>query len=283
MLCAPVHDGKARSFCFYAAMTLSRVVLLLTAIVVFCGANAQNSKQNYPAVIKDSVERRAKAEREWRRMLDTYSVPQAPPDLYPITYTLRSLLGVTGGIKLVAESAGPASDPLTLRESVRGFIDRWREMIGADSGSLSLVSVDQSDTVQRFTYKQANYAFPIAAPAGEMVAVVSNDGKLMQLDDRLIPVVDLPLRPTIDEATAAKRLIGRVFNYTDISGREQRAVINNATDVSVKQLVVLVVEKADAIEVHLAWELNAGNSLKWTVYSDAVTGEDLRVVPNFQT
>ena len=39
---------------------------------------------------------------------------------------------------------------------------------------------------------------------------------------------------------------------------------------------------SDAIEVHLAWELVAGKSLSWTVYLDAVTGEELRIVQNFQ-
>jgi hypothetical protein len=280
-----VHVWQGRSFCFCATMILYRVVLVLIAMLVFCGASAQNSnqsKQNYPALIKDSLERRAKAEREWRRMLATYNVPQAPPDFYPITYTVRSLLGVTGGIKLTPEPIPSAADPLILREAVRGFIDRWRDMIGADSGSLSLTSVAQSGTIQRFTYRQANYAFPIASPSGEFIAVVSNDGKLMQLDDRLIPVVDLPAKPTVDKEAAAKRLVGRVFTYTDITGREQRTVIDSTNDVNVNQLVILPVGKADSIEVHLAWELNAGNSLTWTVYTDALTGEDLRVVQNFQ-
>jgi hypothetical protein len=53
--------------------------------------------------------------------------------------------------------------------------------------------------------------------------------------------------------------------------------------VSVKRLVVLPVEKSDAIELHLAWELIAGKSLSWTVYIDAVTGEELKVIQNFQT
>jgi hypothetical protein len=286
LLGAPLHDGKARSFYFCGAMILSRVGLLLIALSVFCGARAQSSnqsKQSYPAVIKDSLDRRARAEREWRRMLDTYNVPQAPPDFYPITYTPRSLIGVSGGITLNAESTQPAADPLAIREMVRGFIDRWREMIGADSSSLSLASAEESGATRRYVYKQANYAFPIAPPSGEMVIVVSSDGKLMQLDDRLIPVVELPSRPAIEDLAAAKRLVGRVFTYTDLSGKEQRTVINSTDDVAVKQLVILPVEKADAIEVHLAWELSAGNSLTWTVYTDAVTGEDLRVVQNFQT
>src|SRR5215470_3838008 len=101
-------------------MITVRLGLLFAAMLIFCGARAQTpsvSKTNYPAIIKDSTERRAKAEREWRRMLDAYGVPQTPPDLYPITYTPRSLLGVSGGIKITSQP-GAANDPegLALRE-----------------------------------------------------------------------------------------------------------------------------------------------------------------------
>jgi hypothetical protein len=47
--------------------------------------------------------------------------------------------------------------------------------------------------------------------------------------------------------------------------------------------VTLPIEKADAIEVHLAWEVVAGKSLTWTVYIDAMTGEELKVNQNFNT
>jgi len=133
------------------------------------------------------------------------------------------------------------------------------------------------------TYRQASYPFPVAGNFGEMVAVLSADGRLVQLDDRFIPLVELPLRPAIERDDAAKRVVGRTFTYTDIAGREQRAQISSRDEVTVKQLVVLPVEKGDAIEVHLAWEIVAGKSLSWTVYIDAIGGEDLRVVQNFQT
>ena len=241
------------------------------------------AKQNYPAVIKDSADRRAKAEREWRRMLDAYGVPQTPPDLHPITNTPRSLLGVSNGIKLLAAKPEPGMETFALREAMKAFIDRWRELLGIDPASISLIGADASGDTERLTYRQANYAYPVGGNFGEMVAVVSRDGRLLQLDDRFVPVVDLPLKPSVERDVAAKKVIGRTFRYTDIAGREQRTQINAPTEVSVKRLVILPIEKGDAVEVRLAWELIAGKSLSWTVYIDAVTGEDLRVVQNFQT
>jgi hypothetical protein len=263
-------------------ITLLTTVLLLTGFEVF-PQTPGTAKQNYPAVIKDSADGRAKAEREWRRMLDSYGVPQTPPDLYPITNTPRSLLGVSDGVKLLGAKPEPGTETFALREAMRGFIDRWRELLGIDPASISLVSADAAGDGERLTYRQASYAHPVAGAFGEMVAVISRDGRLMQLDDRFVPVVDLPAKPTIDRDLAAKKVVGRTFSYTDIAGRVQRSQIGAPAEVSVKRLVILPIEKGDAVEVRLAWEVIAGKSLSWTVYIDAVSGEDLRVVQNFQT
>ena len=241
------------------------------------------AKQKYPAVISDSTDRRAKAEREWRRMLDAYGVPQTPPDLYPITNTPRSLLGVSNGIQLLAGKPEPGTETFALRQAMKAFIDRWRELLGIDPALISLISADGSGDTERLTYRQASYAYPVAGNFGEMVAVVSRDGRLMQLDDRFVPSVDLPLKPSVERDLAAKKIVGRTFSYTDIAGRVQRTQIGAPAEVSVKRLVILPIEKGDAVEVRLAWEVTAGKSLSWTVYMDAVTGEDLRVIQNFQT
>jgi hypothetical protein len=217
-------------------------------------------------------------------MLDSYGVPQTPPDLYPITDTPRSLLGVTGAIKLLNYKPEPGNETLAVREAMKVFIDRWRELLGVDPAAVSLINAAQSGDTERLTYRQANYAHPIAGNFGEMVVIVSRDGRLLQLDDRFIPVVaELPLKPTTERDLAAKKIIGKTFTYSDIAGREQRTQIGTPGEVSVKRLVVLPVEKSDAIELHLAWELVAGKSLSWTVYIDAVTGEELKVIQNFQT
>jgi hypothetical protein len=268
-------------------MILTRLILLLAvALAIGCEQTPQipgAAKQNYPVFIKDSPDRRARAEREWRRMLDAYGVTQTPPDLYPITYTPRSLLGVSGSIKIMAYTPEPGSENIALRTAVRGFVDRWRELIGADPASLSLTGADESGPARRLIYRQANYAFPIAPGFGEMIVIISGDGKLVQLDDRLIPVVELPLQPAIERGDAARRVVGRSFTYSDIAGRDQQERIDTVDAVSVKQLVTLPLEKADAIEVHLAWEIVAGKSLTWTVYIDAMTGEELKVTQNFNT
>ena len=265
------------------SLTLILTTILLSAACEPSPQVPSAGKQGYPAVIRDSADRRAAAEREWRRMLDAYGVAQTPPDLYPITNTPRSLLGVSGGIKLLTYKPERGNETFALRETLKTFIDRWRDLLGADPTTISLVSSDHSGDTQRLTFRQANYAYPVAGNFGEMVAVISGDGRLIQLDDRFVPIVDLPLKPSIERDIATKKVVGRTFGYTDAAGREQRTQIAEATEVAVKRLVVLPIEKGDAIEVHLAWELVAGKSLSWTVYMDAVTGDEIKVVQNFQT
>src|ERR1700738_4348830 len=84
---APKREHRGARVCFWAAMNLLTVTCLTGALLMTgCETAPQvpgTAKQNYPAVIKDSNDQRAKAEREWRRMLDAYGVPQTPPDLYP--------------------------------------------------------------------------------------------------------------------------------------------------------------------------------------------------------
>ena len=75
---------------------------------------------------------------------------------------------------------------------------------------------------------------------GELVAVLSPDGRLLQLDDRFIPTVELPTRPQVEREVARKKVVGRTFTYTDIAGRPQQmsiSVIRVAQTFSVAWLV----------------------------------------------
>ena len=280
------HRG-ARS-CFCANMNSFRLILSILVTTLLVGGiaspqTASKSQKNYPAIIKVSAEHRARAERIWRRMLDVYNVPQTPPDLYPITDTPRTLLGVSGGIKIMAAAPEPGTESLALREAMKGFIERWRDLLNADPTAVSLVGANPSETSTRLTYRQANFAFSVAGTFGELVAVLSPDGRLLQLDDRFIPTVELPTRPQVEREGARKKVVGRTFTYTDIAGRPQQMSISSLAEVTVKEPVIFPIAKGDSIEVHLAWQLVAGTSLSWTIYIDAITGEELKVVQNFQT
>src|SRR6266540_2789840 len=108
--------------CFCATMNPLRVIffILVATLLAACDSSPKvpnTTPKNYPVIIRDNADNRAKAEREWRRMLDAYTVAQTPPDLHPVIYTPRSLLGVTGSIKLLAARPEPGNETIALREA----------------------------------------------------------------------------------------------------------------------------------------------------------------------
>ncbi|HEY7545061.1 MAG TPA: hypothetical protein VID27_09275 [Blastocatellia bacterium] len=264
-------------------MILFRLSFLMTFILAFGGYQSQQTPkagQSYASVIKDSQEKCAKVEREWRRMLEAYNAPASKPDLHPITCAPRSLGEAADKINIISKKTG---QDLDLRAAVKQFIDRWRDLLGADPDSVSLLEVAEAGEVRRLTFKQSNYPFPVAGSFGEMIFTLSGEGRLIQLEDRFIPLVEVPTRPEYQRDAARKKVTGRSFSYRDAAGREQREQISSEDEVTVKQLVVLPLEKGNQIEVRLAWEIVAGRALSWTVYIDAMTGEELKVTQNFQT
>jgi hypothetical protein len=262
------------------------LILFATAsFAVGCAPAAQtpNGKaKSYPATIQPSPEKQEQAEREWRRLLELQSLPALPPDLDPITHTPRSLSTLPNGIKLTTTSPAAGSETIAIREAARRFLDRWRDLLRADPQAVSLIKNDTTNGIHRLTFKQADYPFPVAGGYGELVMVIASDGTLRQLEDRFIPVVELPFTPVITRDVVVERVANRVFRYADIAGREQQARIP-ASEVSVKGLVIVPVEKNNRLEVYLAWEVVAGASRSWTVYLDAIEGLEVKVVQNFTT
>jgi hypothetical protein len=240
------------------------------------------AEKGYPPVIQDSPDRREKAELDWRRLLDAYNLPPTPPDLYPVTYTPRSLLGVSGGIKFVTLTRSNESPNLSLREAAKGFIERWHDLIGVESAGMSLAAVSATIGATQFTYKQSNYPFPLAGEYGEMTLTVSSEGRITQLDDRFIPVVELPVRPQIDKETAIKKVLGKSLTLTDKNGRRQQVAVSGTADISGAQVVVLAIQKGNGLEVHLAWLLCPAKAQGWSIYIDAVKGQELRLAESAQ-
>jgi hypothetical protein len=238
--------------------------------------------KKYPAMIQASTQRQAQAEREWRRLLETYGAPSVQPDFYPVTLTPRSLQGIQGGIKIITTPIQPGTEEVTIREAARKFIDRWRDLLGVDPAKLSLVSDTHAPEGHRLTYKQSDYPFSIAGNFGEMTLLISKDGRLVQLDDRFIPLVELPLKPVMERQAVVQRVANRTFTYSTIAGQPQSVKLS-ADEIVVKELVIFPVEKGNTIEVHLAWEITAGKSLIWNVYLDAIDGADLSVIQKFNT
>ena len=275
----------------------ARLVVALVAAVVplaACGSSVRTTvpsggdssvPENYPVNILDSKERREAAVAAWQQLFKDYGVPaggQRVPELYPFTYTPQSTLG-TGPIRLVPAAGEPLDEERT-RLLLRQFITERADLLGVKPENLSLDGVmNAGQNARKYVFLQAGYPHPIASPWGRLEIIVTNGGEIIQLMDTAVPVVELPVEPRIAREEAQRRVVGTTFTYGDIAGRPQTLTISDPAQVRVEQLVVYPEMTEAALRMRLVWRVMAGEGLSWTVYVDAVTGETIATVQNFQT
>jgi hypothetical protein len=272
----------------------SQVVLFLI-VCLFCACAApgqvsvntpQGGGQSYPPVVEDTPARQQAAEEAWKKFLEEFRLPEATPDREAALNTPRTLPTAFAG-RIYLNSRGVAYDAMEAKNSLRRFLERARSVLGPDPNlamkDLSLVSFSDDGTFYRATYRQASYAFPIANGYGELSLVVGKDSTLLQWGSRLIPFVELPVRAEIAPKSLVEKLMGREFTYFNIAGQPMRYRVEKREEISVKDLVVYPKITGKRMTIHLAYPIEVGRGMSWTVYIDAINGQELSVVQSFAT
>lgn len=251
------------------------------------------AKDNYPPVIEASPARAQAAEDTWNQFLSEYKLSFAAPDLEPILYTPRSLpAGLANQISLqpLDQKASPALDEAQAKEYLRRFIDKYHAVLAGDQRAsalslkdISLITFANEGNLYRAVYRQMNYPYPIGNGYGELRIVLSKAGALLQLSSRLIPAVEFPVRPKLEPATITNKLIGREFTYSNFAGQPLTYKVAQASEINLKELIVFPKVAEQKIKLHLVYPVEVGRGTTWTVYVDAVTGEEVEVKQNFQS
>lgn len=270
-------------------------LVLFLFVCLFCACAApgqisvntpQGAGQSYPPVVEDSPARQQAAEEAWKKFLADFRLPEATPDREPVLNTPRALPTAFAG-RIYLNARGVAYDAMEAKDSLRRFLEKARTVLGPEPNlamkDLSLISFADDGTFYRATYRQASYAFPIANGYGELSLVVGKDSTLLQWGSRMIPVVELPVRAEIAPNTLVDRLIGREFTYSSFAGQPMRYRAEKREEISVKDLVVYPKITGKRISIHLAYPVEVGQGMTWTVYIDAINGQELNVVQNFNT
>ncbi len=256
-----------------------------------CGSSIQttvpagtDTPANYPFTLVDTPEHRDAMSSEWSRLFDAYSVPaerRKIPDLTPVLHTPQSILGI-GPIRLGTSAAGKLEDS-EIRLLLRKFIVDYAQLLGVAPSTLSLEGVAPVGGMgSRYTFIQNGFAHPIAPPAGRLEFIVSPAGEMIQMSVTSIPQADLP-EPRLTRAAAGERILGSSFTYGDKAGRPMTETITDPNQVLVKRLVVYPQTTDSTVAIRLCWEVEVGEGMTWTVYVDAVTGQTVGTVQNFQT
>jgi hypothetical protein len=247
----------------------------------------QGKELIYPPRFEAPPDRGQQVQDAWKNLLDDLNLPFSKLDLDPALNTPRSLPAELVGRINIAKKNG-AFGELEAKESLRTFIERARGILIGDPRDssqgvkdLSLASFTKDGNSYRVVYQQASYPFPVANGFGELTLTVDRTASLIAWSSRLIPKLDLPASPSIDPEELVGKLIDREFTYTTIAGMLQTYKIAKREEIVIKDPVVYPKQEGNSLRVYLAYPVDVGNGMTWTVYFDAIDGEELGVKQNF--
>jgi hypothetical protein len=208
-----------------------------------------------------------------------------PPVLETVTATIRSL---PPGFNLYLPKLGTEAvmSEEETRESLRRFLREWSGLIGADPTRLSLVErLDSANGSKIANYEQRPFRYPIRGPYGKVHIRFAPDRKVLNLSSTSIPdaerlqpaIAAMVPKLTAEDATARIR---KGVSYESEPGRQSTLPVSAASELNARDLVLYVLPSptnANALEFHLAWEVEVGGSTGVKVYVDAITGDVVAV------
>lgn len=248
-----------------------------------------NRGLDYPVSIEPTNAMRRRSENAWRAWLLRSGLPNGPSDLDPLLAVPRSLPPELANRISITDSKETLNTE-GAKEALRQFIARGLRMLAGEPDEralslqdLSLVSFAEDGALFRATYRQTNFAFPVANGYGDLRIAITKQGGLIQLTSRLLPPVDMPSSPGIDLAPIKAALIGRVFEYRGIDGRALEHRVRSADEITVKEAVIYPKDDGTRLVLHLAYPIEVGSGVTWTVFIDAIDGKEIEVKQNFNT
>ena len=243
----------------------------------------RGSEQVYPLLYIADEARRNAATSAIGRLAPEANAATAGA-LQPTTLTIGSL-GSLSGHSLYLPKLGiePVMTEEETRESLRRFIKEWQDLIGADPSKLSLVErVDQPDGTKLATYEQRPFRYPVRGNFGKLQIRFTTDRRVVGMTSTCIPEADR-IQTTLAGVTAklkpedvSNQLLNNPISYADAAGFQQSFRVAAATQVRPRQLVTYIrasKNKPDALEFHVAWEVEVDSAPVRKVYVDAVNGE----------
>jgi hypothetical protein len=282
-----------------AAMLIARkagrniIVVAFTLAASACSVlqppNAAGPRSNeppYPVLLVEDARRREAAIGGLNQLGQQFGPGKAEPRLQPVTATIERLpVGLATPLYLPKVGADPTMNEEETREALRRFINDWRGLIGADPAQLSLVAiVDQPGGAKLASYEQRPFRYPIRGDYGGLQIRLTTDRRVLNVSSSCIPDADrvqaalAGFNARLKWEDVLKQLRDSPIPYTDANGNSlsYRLPVENQTKPGM--LVTFVIPsktRKDALEFHLAWEVELANAPLKTVYIDAINGEFL--------
>jgi hypothetical protein len=260
-------------------------LLFVTACSVFQPADTDGpraSERNYPVVFNADPLRREATLAAINQFIANKSASQTQVVLHPITATIVSLPANTNlPLYLPRVGTGALMSDEETRESLRRFINDWRNVIGAEPSQLSLVNqVNEPNGIKQVDYEQRPFRYPLRGEFGKLHIRFAPDRRLLNISSTCIPDAErlqaaiASITPAVKPEDAVKYIQDHGATYTDVNGRPQ-TVKPLSNSVEVRELVVYVSPAQGSLQFHLAWEIKISNAPIKTVYLDAVDSKVL--------
>lgn len=272
------------------ARNTTLALLLLTFVYSGCAplqppsADAPRGEAAYPFVISEDPERRHVALAAASQLFQPATTE--PPALQTVTATIRNL---PPGFNLYLPKLGTQAvmTEEETRESLRRFLREWSGLIGADPTRLSLVErIDAQDGSKIANYEQRPFRYPIRGPYGKVHVRFATDRRVLSLSSTSIPDAErlqpaiASMSPKLTAEDAVARIRGKGVTYQNENGTQSSLQVSTANEVNARDLVLYVLPSptnANALEFHLAWEVEVGGTTGRKVYVDAITGDVVAV------
>ncbi len=274
-----------------------RLAILLLASVLAVGSCAtlqppsatgpRGNESLYPILLTEDAHRREASAVALHRLAlrsGNSGAPESRAQFQPITATIMSLAPKVGnGFYLPNVGATAAMTEEETRESLRRFINDFQELIGADPSKLSLVErADEPDGSKLATYEQRPFRYPIRGSYGRLQIRFTSDRGVLDLSSTCIPDADrmqsalaaLSVRLKAEDAVQQIRASG--LAYTDAKGNKLDFKLTAASEINPRGLVIYILpakSKSEALEFHLAWEMELSNAPVKIAYIDSMNGE----------
>lgn len=238
----------------------------------------------YPVLMIEDSHRKEAIAAALNRLGQSGKTNGAELQLQPVTGTILSLPAkASSALYLPKLGAAATMDEEETRESLRRFIREWQELIGSDPAKLSLVErIDQPDGSKLATYEQRPFRYPIRGNYGKLQINFTSDRRVVNLTSTCIPDADriqsalsaLNARPKAEDAI--QQLRDKGLSYLDANGNKQSFTLPASANINARQMTIYVLpakNRPEALEFHLAWEMELTNAPIKLAYVDALSGE----------
>lgn len=237
----------------------------------------------YPVILTEQTQRRDSSVIAFNR-LNPQEGDQSAAHLQPVTATVKSLpRNLATPLYLPKVGSGTELNEEETRESLRRFINDWRNLIGADPAALSLVErIDQKDGTKVAKYEQRPFRYPLRGDYGKLEIHFTPDRRLLNVSSSCIPDVErlqaalAAVVPHVKSEEVITRVRAKGIIYTDSAGKQQTYQLSANSEITTIELVIYVLRsttRTDTLEFHLAWEVALKNAPVSYVYVDALEGE----------